>query len=113
MGEPRVCGHVSKRAVSVVTEKKARGSLPGVIERATVYQKNVEPAVVIVIEESDAATHFFEKKLFVIGSTANIEGATQARLLRNIRERHPEGRLRSSNDGKQRGPATRLDECTP
>jgi len=124
-------GDVGEGAVAIVFEEMIGGFLPGgeTFEAGAVDEKNVQPAVVVVIVERDAAAGGFEKIfIFVLaaengfgveagfardvekGNAKIVVGGGGARLWRNValrkesrqpllRERQGENFLQREHDG--------------
>ena len=102
-------GHIDKSSVAIVFEKMrhrllARGKS---IESRTVHQKNVEPAVVVVIIESDAAAGCLEQ-IFVFVFAAEERLDVESGILRDVDEADAEvawlrGGSGSSSRGLRRG----------
>ncbi len=62
------------------------------VKAGSIHQKDIEPAVVVVVEQSDPATHFLEQKLLVGRATGDVSGVSQAGLDGDVGE----------NDGRRR-----------
>ena len=77
----------SKGSVAIVFEKMRRRRLScgKTFEARAVHQKNIQPAVVVVIVESDAATGRFEQ-IFVFVFAAEKRFDVQAGLFRDVDE---------------------------
>ena len=73
-------------------EEEIRGGGAGwePVESAAVHKKNVEPAVVVVIEEGYATTHLLEEILFVMYAPVDIERSAQAGLGGDVNQRKPQ-----------------------
>src|SRR5207247_9232748 len=56
------------------------------IETAAIHQKDVEPAVVVVVEQGRAAAHLLQQELLVLRSARDIPGLYQAGGGGDIRE---------------------------
>ena len=76
MGQARLLRDVGERAVAIVVEQVAgRLAIADLgIEAAAVDQEDVEPAVVVVVEERDAAAHLLEQELLVGRASRDVEG---------------------------------------
>ena len=77
MGQTSLLSDIRKGPVTVVVKEVTRGLTIALtqLEARTVYQKNVDPAIIVVIEEGYAATHLFQQKLLVRGAARNILSA--------------------------------------
>jgi hypothetical protein len=66
-------GDVGESAVAIIFEKAGDGfpTFGKSFETPAIHEKNVEPAVVVVIVESDAATGGFEKELVFVFAAVN------------------------------------------
>ena len=71
MRDTRFEGHVGKRAVAIILEQAGDGLLSGgkSFEARAVDEKNIEPAVVVVVVERDSAAGGFEQ-IFIFVFTA-------------------------------------------
>ena len=76
MGQACLLRDVGKRAVAVVVKEIARRLTVADfrVEAAAVDEEDVEPAVVVVVEERDAAAHFLEQELLVGRTPRNVQG---------------------------------------
>jgi hypothetical protein len=115
-------GDVGEGAVAVVV-KQVTGRFAGAragIERVGVHQEDVEPAVVVVIEEGRAAAHLLEQELLVFGAAGDVfrvektrgggdVGEDDRRFLSSERERtgHQRGARAGCGDA-QEVPARRV-----
>ena len=74
--------HIGKRPVAIIVKEeiRGRGAAWKPVESAAVHKKNVEPAVVVVIEEGYATTHLLEEVLIVMYAPVDIERSAQAGL---------------------------------
>ena len=97
--ETRLPGDVGKRAVAVVVIQMVGGLLPlwEALERRAVHLEDVEPAVVVVVEKSDAAAGGLDDPVLDV-LPAKHAARTQTCPRANIDERHAEGRARG--DGR-------------
>ncbi len=104
-------GDVGKGAVAIVAKQIAGGmAIPqGWIEAGSVHQKNVEPAIVVVVEQRHAAAHLFEQELLVVRAAGNVPGVGQAGLGGDVGE--DDGRRRFGRQQK-RG-SQRERQCCP
>src|SRR5581483_1225427 len=95
MREPCLGGDVGKCSVAVVVKQKTGGTMiaDGRIETGTVHEENIKPAVIVIVEEGNTATHLFEQELLVCGIARNIPGATQASGSGDIGEGNREWRF--------------------
>ena len=57
------------------------------LDPGPVHHKNVQPAVVVVIEESDAATRFLEDVLFPLDPAKDVDRRRKTGVFRDICER--------------------------
>ena len=64
-------GDVEKRSITIVFVEPIAGSSRSCAEARAAQDKNVEPAVVIVVEEGDAATDGFENMMFGVDGSIN------------------------------------------
>src|SRR5262249_25450671 len=80
-------GDIRKRSVAIVFEKMRGRRLPRrkTFEARAVHQKNIEPAIVVVVVESDAAARRFEQ-IFVFMFAAKDRFDVEASLLRYVDE---------------------------
>ena len=81
VGQAGFARDIGKRAVAIVVEEIAGGLAAGGggIEGGTVDQEDIEPAVVIVVDEGDAAAHLFDQILLVLRRAGNVAGVAEAR----------------------------------
>ncbi len=73
--EARFCGHVGKRSVAIVAIKLSGRRLafrPGGKQARAVGEINIEPAVLIVIEKSNAAAFGLDDVLLVVDPAPDI-----------------------------------------
>ena len=102
VGQACLSCHVGERAVPVVSKKVA--CRPSVLRRLVkgraIDEKDVEPSVVVVIDERDSAAHLLKKKSFVLRRAGHILCAIQAGLGGDVREGHP-GRSRHRSGRRQ------------
>ncbi len=81
---------VAERAVAVVVEqiagRPARACL--LVEAASVHQEDVQPAIVVVIEQRHAAAHLLEQELLVVGTARDVQRMRKAGGRRDVREHH-------------------------
>src|SRR5918999_279546 len=91
MAQARLSGDVGERAVAVVMKKIARRlAVPNFgIEAAAVDEEDVEPAVVVVVEERDSAAHFLEQELLVGRTPRHVQGLGQTGRCGHVREDAP------------------------
>src|SRR5262245_60633134 len=80
MSQARLLRHVGKGPVAVVPKQIAcRLEIADLgIEAAAVDEEDIEPAVVVVIEERDATAHFLEQELLVGPIPRDVEGSAEA-----------------------------------
>ncbi len=71
---------VGERAVTIVVKQVAGGMAIRLSRRkaCSIHQKNVEPAIVVVIEQGNTAAHFLQQELLVRHAAGNVLGAQQA-----------------------------------
>src|SRR6267378_7427312 len=93
--------HVGKCAVMVVVVELARGTLSRlhVLESGTVDQIDIRPAIVVVIEEGDPATHRFHD-VELLCTTAG-QAKVDAGAARHIHERRRRRRLPLDAGGRK------------
>ena len=86
MPDARLGADVGESAVVIVVVKLAGMALAGahVFQRGAVYQENVHPAVVVIVEDSHAAAHGFHDVALFSASTGEME--IDARGASDIRE---------------------------
>ena len=110
---------ISERAVAVVVKQITDGSLIllRLLEAGSIHQKNVEPAIVVIIEQRHAATHLLQEVLLVGSAATNVLGTQQAGTGGYVGEN--DGKMRvnrvdAPNHGQHRhaGSAQHLQECT-
>ena len=80
MRESSLPGDVGEGAVAVVAEQIARRlcrSL-GALKVRAIHQEDVQPAIVVVIEQGDAGTHFFHQKSFVRWRAGDIPSPAES-----------------------------------
>ena len=58
-------------------------------QAGTVHHEDVQPSVVVVIEESDTATGFFENVLFPLDPAKHVDRACEPRFFGNVCEGEP------------------------
>src|SRR2546423_386392 len=81
MRQARFLGYVRECAVAVIAKEIAGGLFtPAVVERRAIDQKDIEPAIVVVIEKRDATAHLFEQKLLPLDRSRDVLSAGQASL---------------------------------
>src|SRR5918994_7602768 len=88
MHDTRGGGHVFERPIALVSIQSmsgASGSL-SVGERATVNQEDVQPAVVVVVEEQASGPHGFDNMLVRAGAVGVPE--VESGLLRDVFEKN-------------------------
>ena len=86
-------GDVDKSSVAIILEKMRSGLLPcgKTFQARAVHEKNVEPAVVVVIVEGDAAAGRFEQ-IFVFVFAAEERFDVEAGFFRDVDEADAEVR---------------------
>ena len=99
-------GDVGEGAVTIILEKMRKGFLSGgkAFEAPAVHEKNIQPAVVVVIVESDSTASGFEEIFIFVFATENSFGM-EAGLASNVDEADPQivrcgGRFESSPRGE-------------
>src|SRR5687768_6151751 len=90
MGQASLLRHVGKCPVAIVVKQVAARLRVAHcwIEAGAVDKEDVDPAVVVVIEERGAATHLLQQELLVLGTAGNVAGAEEPRSSRDISEQH-------------------------
>src|SRR5262249_29762827 len=74
-----LCGDVGERSVAVVVKQVAGGVLASRrLKGSAVHEENIEPAVVVVVEERGAAAHHLEEKGLLVGMAGYISRAQEA-----------------------------------
>ena len=70
---------IGERSVLIVVKEVTRGIVTSFSRRkaCSVYEKNIEPAIVVVIEQGHAAAHFLQEELLVRDSATNVFCAEQ------------------------------------
>jgi len=98
-GQACLLRDVGESAVAIVVKQVAGGvAIPLRRNKAcSIHQKDIEPAIVVVIEQGEAASHLFQKKLLVRGAAGNVFGAQQARRSRHVGENNGQGCIRSTD----------------
>ena len=88
-------GDVGESAVAIVFEEAIGGLLAGgkAFQARAVHQENIEPAIVVVIVESDAATGGLQQ-IFVLVLAAKNHFGVEAGFFRDVDEIDPERRGR-------------------
>ena len=73
-GQTGFGGHVGERAVVIVAIQVIAGTLPGgkSFERRAIHQKNVGPAVVVVVEDRDAGSGGFDDVFLGVDAAENV-----------------------------------------
>src|SRR4029077_5727505 len=62
-GQASLLGYVGKGAVTIVAKQITGIAIPRRgLEASSVHQKNIEPAIVVVVKQRHAAAHFLEQK---------------------------------------------------
>ena len=111
MREARLLGDVGERAVAVVVEEVAPG--PAVadsgVEARAVHEEDVEPAVVVVVEERGAASHLLQDELLVVRAAGDVRGVQEAGGGGDVRE---DDRTRDLGEERPR-PAPPWQESRP
>ena len=100
-GEAGLEGDVGEGAVAVVFEEMAGGrlALGEAFEAGAVHEEDVDPVVVVVVVEGDAAAGGFEQVSVLV--LASVDGAgVEAGLFRDVDEADAE---RCSGDGRRQG----------
>src|SRR6202035_3933924 len=95
MGHAGFGRDIGKSPVAIVFEEMRSGFLTGwkALKARAVHQKNVQPAVVVVIVESDAATRGLEQVFILM--LAAVDGlCVQSRFARNVDETQPQAGAR-------------------
>ena len=99
-------GHIGKRPIAVVLKKVIARLLPSgkAFEAPSVHQKNVEPAVVVVIIEGHAAACGFQQVFVLVLAAVNRLGM-QSRFTRNVQKGDAEilRRIRGRDSRSPRG----------
>ena len=83
--QPGVLGHVGERAVAVVSVQAVGGAGRDSIHETPVQDEDVEPSVVVVIEERRSAADGLEDEARVIGGAVD-RGLGEARFAGHVRE---------------------------
>src|SRR5262249_1519249 len=104
--EPSLQSDVGESSVAIVLKKMIERLLPGrkTVEARAVHQENVEPAIVVVVVERNAAAGGLEQ-IPVLVLTAEDGNGVQARFFRHIDKADAEvgaGRSGSGFLGKNR-----------
>ncbi len=121
-GQTRLLGDVPESTVTIVVKQITGGiAIPNSrVKAGSVHQKNIEPAIVVVVEERHPATHLLEQKLFVCRAAGNVSSVPQSSLASNVGEN--DGRRRVGSQQMRRcqskwqccpGPAQQLQKPTP
>ena len=100
VGDAGFGGDISEGAVAIVFEEMRSGLLSGreALKARAIHQKNVEPAVVVVIVESDATTRGLEQ-IFILMLAAVDGFCIQSRLAGDIGEAEPRAKPASASAG--------------
>src|SRR6266498_500734 len=87
--QPCLFGDVREGAISIVMEEKIGRLMRwrDALEPSAVDHEDVEPAVVVVIKERDAAAGFFEDVSLARDTAIHIQRCAEPRLDRNVLER--------------------------
>src|SRR6267154_2543155 len=94
--EPGLMGYVGEGAVMIVVIELGRGVLLGVAGPVhAVYKKNVRPAVIVVIDESDAGSHGFRQEF--LAERAIVVNEADSGKLRDVAELNRGGFWRRSD----------------
>ena len=83
--EPGLLGHIAERAVAVVVVKTVRGRGGRVVPPDSRQEKDIDPAIVVVVDKGRAGAHGFNNVVF-FGDAAVNDGRGQAGLLGDIHE---------------------------
>src|SRR4029077_968081 len=78
-------GHIGKSAVTIILVEAVGSSFGGGLESCPAEEENVEPAVVIVIEQGASAAHCLHD-VFLLGDAAIDRWKMQPRRFRNVRK---------------------------
>jgi len=87
VSQARFCGDVGEGAVVIVVIEVARRSFAryGGFERRAIHNENIRPAVIVVIEDSDARARCFDDVFFCGFAAENNRGGKPG-FLRQIGE---------------------------
>src|SRR5205814_456719 len=107
-------GDVGESAVAIVFEKMIGGFLAGgkTFEAPAVDEKNVQPAVVVIIVEGDAAAGGFEK-IFIFVLAAENGFGVEAGFARDVEEGNAKIVRGSNGGGLRRNVALRKESGQP
>ena len=96
-------GDIGEGAVTIVVKQITGGiAVPNRrIKAGSVHQKNIEPAVVVIVEQRHPATHLLEQKLLVGRAAGNVPGVPQPGLASDVGE----------NDGRRRVGSQQMRGC--
>src|SRR6185369_13053676 len=100
--QPRTLGYVGESAVAVVLEEPVAGARGGVLQASAGEQKNIQPAVIIEVEECAAAAESFDNVFLAITFAINRD-SSQASLGGHICEGRSEGKAGRFAPGLRRG----------
>jgi hypothetical protein len=76
-------------------------------EPGSIYEEDVQPTIVVVVEESDATSNFLQQVPLALDAAKNVDGSAQTSLSGDIGER--KSSLRGENLlGRPGGGGTRL-----
>src|SRR4029077_1490731 len=95
MNEARLSGAGGERTVAIIFVQAIGGLLAGgkAFQTRAIHQKNIEPAIVVVIVEGDAAAGGLQQ-IFVFVLAAKNHFGVEAGFLRDVHEIDPERRGR-------------------
>ena len=113
MREARLRGDVGERAVAIVVEQIARRTRVARlrIEAAAVHEEDVEPAVVVVVEERGTAAHFLEDELLVGRTAGDVDGARESRRGGDVGEHDGLLRVQREVPGPRDRGGARASKC--
>ena len=96
-------GDIGEGAVAIVTEKIAGGFWRARLrlKRGAVHQEDIQPAVVVEIEEGHAAAHLLQQKPLAGRAAGNIAGPGEPGLHGDVGEVEGRGRPGSPSQRKQ------------
>src|SRR4029079_8409445 len=83
------------------------------IECGTVHQEDVEPAVIIVVDEGDSAAHLLDQIFLVLDRARNVASVPEARLRGNIGELRGVCGASDQSGGKAEKHPARHRACLP
>ena len=88
MCQSRVAGDVGERAVPIVVKQVVGRflALGEAFKRGSVDKKDVEPAVMVVVEERDSAPHFLDQVVLFRRAAEDVDGRPQPRFRGDVGE---------------------------